>query len=378
VANPQPDEFTRISNELLEAILLSNFTKRQLNIILLVIRLTYGCGRKYAVLRKSDFEVAGIDKSDIKRELDLLVRSGVLIIDGDRISLNKDYDRWRISLVRAGSREEFKKILQRNLQEKTVLPTGGDQGVGKTPTDQCDQVGKTPTDELAKHQPTGWQNTNQMVGKIPTDQETQPNGANELSGVERNIKETLKKSKENPPYNPPQGGSVGFIKIKERECVKTAPVEMPLNSVDEDLDLVDRTGDKAMGETPQEEATAPTVGKAAGKADWEYDQDFLKFWAEYPRKTEKQRAYRCWKTRIREGLSEGLTMEGLVRDLVDTAKNYAADCRKRRTEERYIKHASTFLGPDRPYLDWISKSEAKQEEKGKETRKELIKSLYLS
>lgn len=307
MANPQPDEFTRISNELLEAILLSDFTKRQLNIILLVIRLSYGCGRKYAILRKVDFGVAGINKSDIKKELALLAESKVLVIDGDRISLNKDYDQWRISLVRAGSREEFKKILQRNLEEKKVgvLPTSGDQGVGKIPTAQNDQVGKTPTGELVKHQPAGWQNTNHVVGEISTDQDAQLNGANGSGGAERNIKETLKKSKE------------------KNICV--------------------------------------------------YDPDFEKFWAEYPRKIEKQRAYRCWKIRIREGLSEGLTMEGLVRDLVDAAKNYAADCRKRGTEERYIKHASTFLGPDRPYLDWIC---PQKDEKG--ARKELIKSLYLS
>jgi hypothetical protein len=301
MANPQPDEFTRISNELLEAILLSNFTKRQLNIILLVIRLSYGCGKKYAVLRKSDFGIAGIDKSDIKKELALLAESKVLMIEGDRISLNKDYDRWRISLVRAGGREEFKKILQRNLEEKRV---------GVLPTDQDDQVGKTPTGsayELVKHQPTGWQNTNQVVGEIPTDQNTQPNGANGSEGSERNIKEILKKSKE------------------KNICV--------------------------------------------------YDPDFEKFWAEYPRKVEKQRAYRCWKTRIREGLSEGLTMEGLVRDLVNAAKNYAADCRKRRTEERYIKHASTFLGPDRPYLDWIKPNE---EETEASRRRKLLSELYLS
>ena len=343
MANPQPDEFTRISNELLEAILLSDFTKRQFNIILLVIRLSYGCGRKYAILRKADFGVAGIDKSDIKKELALLVESKVLVIDGDRISLNKDYDRWRISLVRAGSREEFKKILQRNLQEKTVLPTGGDQEVGKIPTAIGNQVGKTPTGELVKHQPTGWQNTNQVVGKIPTDQDTQPNDAKCSEGAERNIKETLKKSKENPPYNPPQGGSEPLKNsfAQEREGAKTAP----------------------------DKRSALTVGKAAD-SEGEYEQDFLEFWAAYPKKIEKRRAFKCWLTRLKEGAAGG--------DLIAAAKNYAADCRRRGTEERYIKYPATFLGPDRPYLDWISKSAAKQEEKEKETRKELIKSLYLS
>ncbi len=367
MANPQPDEFTRISNELLEAILLSNFTKRQLNIILLAIRLSYGCGRKYAILRKSDFEIAGIDKSDIKKELDVLVRSGVLVIDGDRIGLNKDYDRWRISLVRAGSKEELKKILQRNLEEKKV---------GILPTDQCDQVDKIPTGKLVKYQLGGWQNTNQVVGKTPTDQDTQSNGANGSGSAERNIKETLKKSKENPPYNPPQVGSERLKNLFAVPAEKqgdgaqlNAGKEINLPAERLPCRAQEREGAKTAPGISKEKQPAPTVGNVPGN-DGEYDQDFLRFWAEYPKKHEKKRAYRCWQTRIKEGVPAG--------NLITAAKNYAADCQKRRTEEQYIKHASTFLGPDKPYLDWITKPEAKREEKEKEIRKELIKSLYLN
>lgn len=42
MANPQPDQFTRISNELYRAIMQSDFTKRQRNILDLVIRMSYG------------------------------------------------------------------------------------------------------------------------------------------------------------------------------------------------------------------------------------------------------------------------------------------------------------------------------------------------
>lgn len=348
MANPQPDEFTRISNELFEAILLSNFKKRQLNIILLVIRLSYGCGRKYAVLRQADFKIIGIDKSDIKKELDQLIQSGVLTIDGERIALNKDYDRWQIFRAHPGGADKFKQVLKRNLTERTVgeTPTGTDKQVGKIPTcadstvgnsptvpagsvgktptfigeqvgkipTVANQVGETPTCKLVNHQPAGWQNTNPMVGKSPTFQTTQAKGGKGSEGAERNIKETLKKGKE------------------KETCV--------------------------------------------------YDTHFEKFWAVYPRKVEKQRAYRCWKIRIREGLSEGLTTEGLVRDLVNAAANYANECQRHGTQQRYIKHASTFLGPDKPYLDWINPPAAGavtvNQSNSQQDKKKLIQSLYMS
>ncbi|MFA7466915.1 MAG: hypothetical protein WCY82_01460, partial [Desulfotomaculaceae bacterium] len=91
---------------------------------------------------------------------------------------------------------------------------------------------------------------------------------------------------------------------------------------------------------------------------------------------------RCWKIRIREGLSEGLTTEDLVRDLVDAAKNYAGECQKQGTQERYIKLAATFLGSDKPYTDWINTPQARQENqpdiRQDKKKKELIQSLYRS
>ncbi len=310
MANPQPDEFTRISNELFEAIILANFKKRQLNIILLVIRLSYGCGRSYAVLRQVDFKIIGIDKSDINKELQLLAQCGVLTITGERVALNKDYDCWRIARAQPGGADSFKQLLKRNLVEKTV---------GKTPTVANGAVGETPTGELVNHQPGSWQNTNPGVGKSPTSQTPQANGGKGSAGAERNIKETIKKSKE------------------KDICV--------------------------------------------------FDPHFEKFWTVYPRKVEKKRAYRCFKLCIREGLAEGLTMEGLVRDLVNAAANYADECQRQGTQPRYIKHAATFLGPDKPYLDWLKPPAAeagtKQQSNSRPNRqtdekRKLLQSLYLS
>ncbi|MBC7336703.1 MAG: hypothetical protein H5U01_10590 [Clostridia bacterium] len=93
---------------------------------------------------------------------------------------------------------------------------------------------------------------------------------------------------------------------------------------------------------------APEEGKPrkpGGKGGKECPPDFAAFWAVYPRKVEKQRAYRAWKARVREGHDPD--------SMVVAAVNYAAYCRASGTEERYIKHPATFVGPDKPFLEWL-------------------------
>jgi len=121
MANPQPDQFTRISNELYRAIMQTDFSKRQRNILDLVIRMSYGCGKKFALLRPVDFELVGVYKTHVKRELDYLCEASVLAIDGDQIILNKNYNQWRISLSKTAiDPDKWSAVLSRNLQNKVT------------------------------------------------------------------------------------------------------------------------------------------------------------------------------------------------------------------------------------------------------------------
>lgn len=81
----------------------------------------------------------------------------------------------------------------------------------------------------------------------------------------------------------------------------------------------------------------------------EYTEEFLEFWQAYPKKKEKKRAFRCWKTRLKEGCKP----EGLI----TAAKNYATQCKKEKTEPKFIKHPSTFLGPDTPFEEYLKAPE---------------------
>lgn len=103
-------------------------------------------------------------------------------------------------------------------------------------------------------------------------------------------------------------------------------------------------------------AKVPPAEKSPKKGDGaresgngnEYAAEFEAFWREYPRKVEKSKAYRCWKAEIKGGAKS--------EDMILAARNYAQECRVKRTEERYVKHGSTFLGPDKPWREFLTDS----------------------
>lgn len=72
---------------------------------------------------------------------------------------------------------------------------------------------------------------------------------------------------------------------------------------------------------------------------------FEEAWRLYPRRpnNNKQKAWRAWAARVKAGESEGEMLAG--------TRAYAAFVAREQTEERFVKLAATFFGPDRPYLD---------------------------
>jgi DNA-binding Lrp family transcriptional regulator len=73
--------------------------------------------------------------------------------------------------------------------------------------------------------------------------------------------------------------------------------------------------------------------------------DFDSFWEIYPRKEAKATALKKWIARI----NEGETPENMITG----ATNYAAACKAKGTETKYIKLPSTFIGPDKHYMDHL-------------------------
>lgn len=73
----------------------------------------------------------------------------------------------------------------------------------------------------------------------------------------------------------------------------------------------------------------------------------------YPSRTghSKAEAFKAWKARIADGEAVETILQGINR--------YAAYCEANHTEPRFVKHAATFFGPDRHYLnDWTVQARA--------------------
>lgn len=105
-ANPQlEDGYTRISNELLEAICASNLTGLQMRILMLFIRSSYGYGKREAAFSLEYIqEKLQIPKRSAQRSLKSLTDANILqvIQEASRstpriMMLNKKYNEWDIS-----------------------------------------------------------------------------------------------------------------------------------------------------------------------------------------------------------------------------------------------------------------------------------------
>ncbi len=94
--------------------------------------------------------------------------------------------------------------------------------------------------------------------------------------------------------------------------------------------------------------------KAAEPKPPAYSEEFEKWWKAYPRRLDKGNAYKKYKARRNDGFSDA--------ELLEAAQNYAAQCRKLRTEQQYIKHPKTFLSESLPFTDYIKKQEQTEAE----------------
>lgn len=88
--------------------------------------------------------------------------------------------------------------------------------------------------------------------------------------------------------------------------------------------------------------------RAAKKND--YPSDFEEFWSVYPRKVNKKGAYTKWRATLRK--DDAPTKQ----ELIECAKRYAAECKRKGTSQEYIMHAATFLGPQERWRDYMEEA----------------------
>jgi len=105
------------------------------------------------------------------------------------------------------------------------------------------------------------------------------------------------------------------------------------------------------GEVPALPQETEKPKPKSNKAISNYPTDFEELWSAYPRKVDKAQAYKKYKARLEDGFSHA--------QLLEATRNYAAQCKRDRTEDKYIKHGKTFLGEATPFLDYLPKEPEK-------------------
>lgn len=84
---------------------------------------------------------------------------------------------------------------------------------------------------------------------------------------------------------------------------------------------------------------------------YNYPDDFEKLYEIYPEnKGTKKAGWRKWAATRRKGVSQ--------KDLITAAENYYKVCKANGTDKKYIKHLSTFVGPDEHWKEYLEVEES--------------------
>lgn len=136
---------------------------------------------------------------------------------------------------------------------------------------------------------------------------------------------------------------------RKKESRRKAAIAADSSGGDENGNSTDASADIPQ-DVPQETAVViekPPEKPPEKKKESKYTTDFDEFWSVYPRNVDKGNAYKKYQARVKEGYSPA--------ELLEAAKNYALQCKREGTEQRFIKHAATFLSDARPFLDYLPK-----------------------
>jgi phage replication O-like protein O len=87
--------YTRIANELVEALASTYLSPYEWQVLMAIFRKTYGYNKKSDWIANSQLsELTGIYKAHISRTTKKLVERGIVTQTGNRLSFNKDYSSW--------------------------------------------------------------------------------------------------------------------------------------------------------------------------------------------------------------------------------------------------------------------------------------------
>ncbi|MDF7241965.1 replication protein, partial [Proteus mirabilis] len=139
--------YTRIANELLDAIMLAGLTKHQLLMVMAVWRKTYGFNKKMDWVGNEQLEsMTKIDSTKCSTAKNQLVRMKIFIQEGRKIGMNKNISEWETDIDR--NSKSFTKTVKNSFTKtvKTTLPKQSNTKDNNT-KDNKDKIPLTPIGE---------------------------------------------------------------------------------------------------------------------------------------------------------------------------------------------------------------------------------------
>jgi phage replication O-like protein O len=149
------DGFTRIANELLDALLFARLTGQQLAVVMAVVRKTYGFNKRSDDIGLSQIrKITNIDKSNLSRTIAQLVDLRILHrADGQyahTLSLNKHYRQWKLEshLQLSNQQPPVVESTTQGVVESTTEGLSNQQPQKTTPKDNNQKT--TPKENLSR------------------------------------------------------------------------------------------------------------------------------------------------------------------------------------------------------------------------------------
>lgn len=117
--------FTIISHDLYNGILVSDLNLRQRLVAELILRLTNGCHREWAKVKKADLTIVGISNQHAKEVIEPMVQRGILIINEKTSELKINMRFFTKHKPSNEARmEKLRKVIGKNLPKLTTSRNG--------------------------------------------------------------------------------------------------------------------------------------------------------------------------------------------------------------------------------------------------------------
>lgn len=193
--------YVRVVNNLFDQLFLREFTLKQLRVVMLILRLSYGYNKKYAIIKpKSRFNFANLHNPDINKILNELINKKVLLnIAEDAYSINKDYDAWEIPFHKFYDEKKFTELLYLQFVSETLTP----------------EVSETLTNDISETLTEGLVNRSQKTVK------RERNANNDISETLTKNENLLVKHLQEQPENPDSKDNTSLQKDIIKDNIKT-------------------------------------------------------------------------------------------------------------------------------------------------------------